>query len=73
MRKHPTLMQFSEHPPMDRGRLCEHWQMREAGEWCVMFDKALDDPTTPCHPRCKAYDPWDCNLEELLTSESEER
>ena len=66
MSRYPTLEQFSAHP-------CEHWQMREAGEWCVMFDKALSSPQLHCDPRCPEYDSWDCEIEELLTSESEPR
>ena len=78
MARYPTLEQFSEHPPMDRGRLCEHWCMGDAddsaieyeGEWCTMFQKPLDDPTLNCAPECPEYAPWDCRFDDLLRVKS---
>ena len=44
--------------------------MRKTEEFCVMFDKALDDLELNCNPRCPAYDPWDLTVEELLEEDS---
>ena len=73
MKKHPTQEQFSAHA-------CEHWRMGDdddpvvdyQGEWCVMFDKSLDDPTLNCAPECPEYAPWDRTIDGLLRDQQTE-